>query len=135
MKWKKIALETTTEAADLVCDMLNDLGIEGIEIEDNVPLSEEDKKKMFIDILPELPPDEGKAVVNFYLLRFQLPIKGQGGIKITITCAGVYFFGIERTRLPHIRCPVAKVNHEIVFGNPWQKFVHTLYIPVRIGNN
>ena len=67
MKWKKIALETTTEAVDLVCDMLNDLGIEGIEIEDNVQLSEEDQKKMFIDFLPELPPDEGKAVVNFYL--------------------------------------------------------------------
>ncbi|MBP3609161.1 MAG: 50S ribosomal protein L11 methyltransferase [Lachnospiraceae bacterium] len=67
MKWKKLALETTTEAVDLVSDMLNELGIDGIEIEDNVQLSEEDQKKMFIDILPELPPDEGKAIVNFYL--------------------------------------------------------------------
>lgn len=67
MKWKKIALETTTEAVDLVSDMLNELGIDGIEIEDNVQISEEDRKKMFIDFLPELPPDEGKATVTFYL--------------------------------------------------------------------
>ena len=67
MKWKKLSLETTTEAVDLVSDMLNELGIDGIEIEDNLGISEEDRKKMFIDILPELPPDEGKATVNFYL--------------------------------------------------------------------
>lgn len=67
MKWKKLALETTTEAVDLVSDLLNELGIDGIEIEDNVQISEEDQKKMFIDFLPELPPDEGKATVKFYL--------------------------------------------------------------------
>lgn len=67
MKWKKVALETTTDAVDLVSDMLSELGIEGIEIQDNVQLSEEDKKRMFIDILPELPEDEGKATVTFYL--------------------------------------------------------------------
>ncbi|MEG2700916.1 MAG: 50S ribosomal protein L11 methyltransferase, partial [Hungatella sp.] len=39
----------------------------GIEIEDNVPLTESETKGMFIDILPELPPDEGVARVSFYL--------------------------------------------------------------------
>jgi len=67
MKWKKISFETTTEAVDLVSAMLDELGIEGIEIQDNIQLSEEDRKKMFIDFLPELPPDEGKATVSFYL--------------------------------------------------------------------
>ena len=47
--------------------MLMDLGIEGIEIEDNVPLTKEDQASMFIDFLPELPPDEGKSYVSFYL--------------------------------------------------------------------
>ena len=42
-------------------------GSEGIEIEDNIPLSEADTKGMFIDILPELPPDDGTAKVSFYL--------------------------------------------------------------------
>ena len=67
MKWRKVSLETTTEAVDLVSSMLDELGVEGIEIEDNIPLTEEEKQSMFIDILPELPPDDGNAKVNFYL--------------------------------------------------------------------
>lgn len=67
MKWKKFTLTTTTEAVDMVSSMFDDIGIEGIEIEDNVPLTEKETKGMFIDILPELPPDEGIAKVSFYL--------------------------------------------------------------------
>ena len=67
MKWKKFTLTTTTEAVDLVSSMFDDIGIEGIEIEDNIPLTEKETKGMFIDILPELPPDEGVAKVSFYL--------------------------------------------------------------------
>ncbi len=67
MKWKKFTLTTTTEAEDLISSMLDEIGIQGIEIEDNVPLTEGETKGMFIDILPELPPDEGKARVSFYL--------------------------------------------------------------------
>ncbi len=67
MKWIKYTIETTTEAIDLISDMLNDLGVQGIEIEDNVPLTEQETKGMFIDILPELPPDDGTARVSFYL--------------------------------------------------------------------
>lgn len=67
MKWKKFTIQTTCEAVDLVSSMLNDLGIEGIEIEDNVPLTEQETKGMFIDILPELPPDDGTARVSYYL--------------------------------------------------------------------
>lgn len=47
--------------------MLADLGIEGVEIEDNIPLSKEDQADMFIDFLPELPPDDGVSHVSFYL--------------------------------------------------------------------
>jgi ribosomal protein L11 methyltransferase len=67
MKWTKFTLETTTEAVDLVSDMLNELGIEGIEICDNVPITEEEKKSLFIDILPELMEDDGSANVSFYM--------------------------------------------------------------------
>lgn len=52
---------------DLIGSMLDDMGIQGIEIQDNVPLTERETKGMFIDILPELPPDEGIARINFYL--------------------------------------------------------------------
>ena len=67
MKWNKYTLKTTTEAVDLISGMMMDIGIEGIEIEDNVQLSKEDIKTMFVDFLPELPPDEGIAKVSFYI--------------------------------------------------------------------
>lgn len=65
MKWDKYTIETTTEAEDYISSTLADLGIEGIEIEDNVPLSESDTSKMFIDILPELPPDQASVMSAF----------------------------------------------------------------------
>ena len=67
MKWKKFTLTTTTEAVDLISCAFDEIGIEGIEIEDNIPLTEKETKGMFIDILPELPPDEGIAKVSFYM--------------------------------------------------------------------
>ncbi len=67
MKWKKFTVHTTTEAVDIVSSLFHMIGIEGIEIEDNIPLTEEETKGMFIDILPELPPDDGSAKVSFYL--------------------------------------------------------------------
>ena len=67
MKWKKYTIDTTTEAVDFISSMLDEQGIEGIEIEDNVPLTQSETKGMFIDILPELPPDDGAARVSFYL--------------------------------------------------------------------
>ncbi len=67
MKWNKYTIETTTAAEDYMSAMLAELGIEGVEIEDNVPLSAADQAQMFIDFLPELPPDDGVSRVSFYL--------------------------------------------------------------------
>ena len=67
MKWNKYTLTTTTEAEDLISSMMMEAGIEGIEIEDKVPLSESDKSQMFVDILPEGPADDGVAKISFYL--------------------------------------------------------------------
>ncbi len=58
MKWNQFRLTTTTEAEDIVSSMLMDLGIEGVQIEDKVPLTPADKEQMFVDILPDLPEDE-----------------------------------------------------------------------------
>lgn len=69
MKWNKYRMKTTTEAVDLISYTLGEMGIEGIEIEDKIPLSDEDKKKMFIDILPDLGEDDGVAYVSFISSR------------------------------------------------------------------
>lgn len=67
MKWNKFTIKTTTEAEDYLSAMLDEIGIQGVEIEDNIPLSKRDQADMFIDFLPELPPDEGISYVSFYL--------------------------------------------------------------------
>ena len=67
MKWNKYTLKTRTEAEDLISSMMQDAGIEGIEIEDKVPLSQRDKEQMFVDILPDAPEDDGVAYISFYL--------------------------------------------------------------------
>ena len=67
MKWNKFRLKTTTEAEDIVSSMLMDLGIQGVEIEDKVPLTQSDKEQMFVDILPEIEKDNGVAYLSFYL--------------------------------------------------------------------
>ena len=67
MRWNKYTIETTTAAEDYMSSMLLELGIEGVEIEDKIPLSEEDQADMFIDFLPELPPDDGVSYVSFYI--------------------------------------------------------------------
>ena len=57
MKWNKFRLQTTTRAEDVVSSILTDLGIEGVEIEDKVPLTQKEKEQMFVDMLPESTPE------------------------------------------------------------------------------
>lgn len=67
MRWNKFTLKTLSEAEDIVISTLADAGVEGVEIEDKVPLTEEDKQQMFVDILPEGPEDDGIAYLSFYV--------------------------------------------------------------------
>lgn len=67
MRWNKFTIKTTTEAEDYLSAMLDEIGVEGIEIEDNIPLSKEDQSTMFIDFPPELPEDDGTSKVSFYI--------------------------------------------------------------------
>lgn len=67
MKWNKITLEIREEVEDIVISTLADIGLEGAEIQDKQPLSEQDKKQMFVDILPDMSEDDGVAYLNFYL--------------------------------------------------------------------
>lgn len=67
MKWMKFTIDTTTEAVDFISGMLSDIGIEGIEIKDNLPLTEDEKKQMFIDILPKIDSNDNTAKVSFYI--------------------------------------------------------------------
>ena len=67
MKWNRFTVKTKTEAEDIVISTLAEVGIEGVEIQDKQPLTEEDQAQMFVDIMPEGPADDGVAYLNFYL--------------------------------------------------------------------
>lgn len=67
MKWNRFTVKTKTEAEDIVISTLAEVGIEGVEIQDKQPLTEEDKAQMFVDIMPEGPANDGVAYLNFYL--------------------------------------------------------------------
>ena len=67
MKWLKFRIKTVTEAEDIIISTLYDIGLEGAQIEDKVPLSAWEKEQMFVDILPEGPEDDGIAYLNFFV--------------------------------------------------------------------
>ena len=68
MKWNKITIDTTVEATDMISYELAELGIEGIEVEDHVPLTMEERKKMYVDLLPdEIAPNDGTAKISCYV--------------------------------------------------------------------
>lgn len=67
MKWKKFKIKTKTEAEDIIISTLYDIGLEGAQIEDNVPLTALEKEQMFVDILPQPAPDDGTAYLSFFV--------------------------------------------------------------------
>ena len=67
MKWMRFRVRTRTDAEDILISFMEDIGLYGAQIEDNVPLTAAEKEQMFVDILPEGPADDGTAVLSFFL--------------------------------------------------------------------
>lgn len=67
MKWMKFRIKTVTEAEDLIISTLYDIGLEGAQIEDKIPLTALEKEQMFVDILPDGPEDDGIAYLSFFV--------------------------------------------------------------------
>ena len=67
MKWTKFKVKTITEAEDIIISTLYDIGFEGAQIEDKVPLTAWEKEQMFVDILPDGPEDDGVAYLSFFV--------------------------------------------------------------------
>ena len=121
MKWNQFRLTTTAEAEDIVSSMLMDLGIQGVQIEDRIPLTEEDKEQMFVDILPDIPEDDGKAYLTFYLEEEE----DKGSILMRV-----------RNELEEMRsylnvgeCTIEESQTEDVdWVNNWKQYFHQFYI-------
>ena len=72
MMWTKVTIDTSVEAVDLISAFLDEYGVEGIEISDNVPLTEGEKSEMYVDI-PLQMENDGSAQISCYIDdRFQI---------------------------------------------------------------
>lgn len=68
MKWTKLTVETTCEAVDLLSAFLDEEGVLGVQVEDNMPLTDEEMAEMYIDLLPDDAPEyDGTAKVSCFL--------------------------------------------------------------------
>ena len=125
MKWNKFRLKTTTEAEDIVSSMLADLGIEGVEIEDKIPLTESDKEQMFVDILPEIEADDGVAYLSFYLEEDEDKEKVLANVKKELEEMSAY--------VNVGACEIEESQTEDVdWVNNWKKYFHPLEVGEKI---
>ena len=121
MKWNSFRLKTTTEAEDIVSSMLMDLGIQGVEIVDKVPLTQADKEQMFVDILPEGEADDGVAYLNFYLEVEADKQKILGDVRRELEEMSSYVDVGE--------CIIEESQTEDVdWVNNWKQYFHQFYI-------
>jgi len=119
MKWNKYRVKTTTEAEDIISSMLADLGVEGVEIEDHIPLTQQEQEQMFVDILPVMEADDGIAWLTFYLSE------EEAGLLTDI-----------RRELDEMRaytdvgeCSIEESQTEDVdWVNNWKQYFHQFYI-------
>lgn len=121
MKWNKFRLTTTTEAEDIVSSMLMDLGIQGVEIEDKVPLTQSDKEQMFVDILPETEADDGVAYLSFYLEEDEDKEKVLADVRVELQDMASY--------LNVGACTIEESQTEDVdWVNNWKQYFHQFYV-------
>ncbi|MCR4896555.1 MAG: 50S ribosomal protein L11 methyltransferase [Lachnospiraceae bacterium] len=67
MKWVRYRIKTVTGAEDIIISTLYDIGLEGAQIEDKIPLTALEKEQMFVDILPDTGEDDGMAYLSFFV--------------------------------------------------------------------
>ena len=121
MKWNQFRLKTTTEAEDIVSSMLADLGIEGVQIEDKIPLTQSDKEQMFVDILPDMPEDDGCAYLTFYLDeevdKHEMLLKVRQELEEMRSYLNVGDCTIEESK-----------TEDVDWVNNWKQYFHQFYI-------
>lgn len=132
MKWTKFKVKTTVEAEDIVISTLYDIGLEGAQIEDKVPLTALEKEQMFVDILPEGPEDDGIAYLSFFVEEQEdgsLEVCGEKTDRNTV---------LEKVKqeLEELRqfCDIGEASvtvdetEDVDWINNWKQYFHQFYI-------
>jgi len=123
MKWTRIRIKTITEAEDIIISELYDLGLEGAQIEDKIPLSTWEKEQMFVDIPPQAEEDDGIAYLSFF-------VEEDAGIDIDDMIEQV------KEALDEMRnwCDIGEGSitvdetEDLDWINNWKKYFHQFYI-------
>ena len=132
MKWKKFKIKTVTDAEDIIISTLYDIGLEGAQIEDKVPLTALEKEQMFVDILPDGPADDGIAYLSFFVEEKEdgsLELNGEPVTEAQI-CEKV------KEELDDLRmfCEIGEGSiavdetEDIDWINNWKQYFHQFYI-------
>ena len=132
MKWKKFKVKTITDAEDIIISTLYDIGLEGAQIEDKIPLTALEKEQMFVDILPEGPEDDGIAYLSFFVEE-----KEDGSLEVLgeRTDAEAVLEQV-RQELEDLRqfCDIGEGSvtldetEDIDWINNWKQYFHQFYI-------
>jgi len=132
MKWVKFRVRTISEAEDIIISTLYDIGLEGAQIEDKVPLTALEKEQMFVDILPEEQEDDGIAYLNFFVeKREDGTLELQGEILDVEAVTGKVKGGLGGLR---VFCDIGAgtvtvdETEDIDWINNWKQYFHQFYI-------
>lgn len=132
MRWVKFRIKTITEAEDIIISTLYDIGLEGAQIEDRVPLTAMEKEQMFVDILPEGPEDDGLAYLSFFVEE-----KEDGSLELNGERTDApAVLGAIRQELEELRafCEIGEgtvtvdETEDIDWINNWKQYFHQFYI-------
>jgi len=132
MKWTKFKVKTITDAEDIIISSLYDLGLEGAQIEDKVPLTALEKEQMFVDILPEGPEDDGIAYLSFFVEE-----KEDGGLTLNGEDTTVdAILSMVKEELDSLRqfmdigegSITVDETEDIDWINNWKQYFHQFYI-------
>lgn len=132
MKWMKFRIKTITDAEDIIISTLYDIGLEGAQIEDKIPLTALEKEQMFVDILPDGPEDDGIAYLSFFVEEKEdgsLEVNGMPADQDTII--GQIEQELEELRLfMEIGEGTISVSEteDIDWINNWKQYFHQFYI-------
>jgi ribosomal protein L11 methyltransferase len=130
MKWTQFRIKTTTEAEDIIISALYDIGLEGAQIEDKVPLTAREKEQMFVDIMPDGPEDDGIAYLNFFIEQEEGKSKADIEAEANETLSKIE----ECLEECKIFCNVGDATVQVLetedldWINNWKKYFHQFYV-------
>lgn len=132
MKWTKFMVKTITDAEDIIISTLYDIGLEGAQIEDKIPLTPLEKEQMFVDILPDGPEDDGIAYLSFFVEEKEDGTLELMGEEISVD----EIVEKIKSELDDLRCfmeigegtVMVSETEDIDWINNWKQYFHQFYI-------